>query len=227
MKAKQLSEVPSYIRVNLIGQTFGDWTVIAFAERRVFRCGIAMYWRCRCVCGTICNVQYGSLKAGNSRRCRKCAERIIGAALRKHGMSKIPEYVAWLRLQKRAKGWDDFAAFLSDVGRRPPGTRISRIDKTKPHGQGNTTWLTPTHRNRLDAEQVAELLGRPQDEKFIKKLSGCSRQFRWQLRMKATGMCRLCGGEQCANRQGKNYCESCQKKRTAVKQRRLAKATTD
>ncbi len=46
------------------------------------------------------------------------------------------------------KRWMKFANFLADMGERPPGHSIDRIDGTKGYEPGNCRWVTKTEQNR-------------------------------------------------------------------------------
>lgn len=81
--------------IDLIGQTFGRWTVLSFSKMEKRK----SYWRCKCICGTEKDISSGTLKNGNSLSCgcykierlrEMRSESIIGE---KYGRLKILEKV--------------------------------------------------------------------------------------------------------------------------------------
>src|SRR6266487_506032 len=83
-----------------------------------------------------------------------------GHATRKKGITGT--YRSWANMLDRCKSkrrsdypryggrgirvcrrWRDFARFLEDLGPRPPGLQLDRIDNSRGYEPGNCRWATP------------------------------------------------------------------------------------
>lgn len=149
---------------DLTGQSFGRLTVLSVGERR----GRKRYWNCRCDCGTEKAVHGDHLKAGRSRSCGCLNRESQRASFQKHGgapavkTERHPLYGTWCSMKTRCfneRAWqyryyggrgisvcpewrDDFARFAADVGERPPGTTLDRLDPDGDYNPGNVRWAT-------------------------------------------------------------------------------------
>lgn len=85
----------------------------------------------------------------------------------RHGLSKTPEYRVWQQLRDRCRNpsnkkfylygargvtvcarWDNFSNFLEDMGPRPRGATIERVNSDKGYCPENCKWATYTEQNR-------------------------------------------------------------------------------
>ena len=128
---------------DLTGKRFGKWVVLGFEGKKVsWSAGThfsKLLWLCRCECGVEKLVTDSNLLRRLSTQCQRCA-------WNRHGTDRSRLYLVWQKLKRNEalpKAWQDYEAFRKAVGDPPDDTaRLRKYVPTKPHGPGNTFWMT-------------------------------------------------------------------------------------
>lgn len=149
--------------VNLTGQTFGRWTALDRDPSR--KPGV--YWRCQCSCGGLSSVLAFTLTSGRSKSCGCRWAELAAWQFTTHGHTRgkvnSRTFNSWSKMRRRVldqksinyadyggrgiaicSRWQEFAAFLEDMGECPSGKSLDRYPNNDGNYEpGNCRWATP------------------------------------------------------------------------------------
>lgn len=116
-------------------------------------------WLCECECGGRSEVRGSSLRNANTRSCGCLRRETAREMFTVHGQCGSAVYVAWMNMVQRCKNpnhpqyadyggrgitvcksWEQFENFYADMGDRPQGLTLDRINNDKGYERSNCRW---------------------------------------------------------------------------------------
>lgn len=152
------------------GQIFGRLTII---EPEIKEKGKRQRFLCQCSCGNQKIILGRHLKSGHTISCGCFRKETTGNRVFKHGDSNTSTYNAWARMKNRCTNknsqdykyygergisvcerWNDYSLFVEDMGHRPDGLELDRIDNNKNYCKENCRWANRTQQMRNQKRSV-------------------------------------------------------------------------
>jgi hypothetical protein len=142
--------------INISGQKFNRLIALKIFDSKPS----GVRWLCKCECGGETIVNSLKLRTGKTTSCG-CFKKENPPRLLHGCANKSPTYRTWKEMRQRCKNpnatqykwygakginidskWDEYANFVLDMGERPKGKTIDRIDPDKNYNKENCRWAT-------------------------------------------------------------------------------------
>jgi hypothetical protein len=169
---------------NLLGERFGYLTVTKYTSERLHG---SVVWECTCDCGTFIKATRNNLKALDVKSCGCKSLEMMSPET--HGMTDTPTYNTWISMKARCLKPDyseyhlyggrgitvctrwvnSFEDFLEDMGERPKGMTLDRINPDGNYEKLNCHWADASYQSfnqRVSKRNTSGVAGVRWDEKL-------------------------------------------------------------
>ena len=153
--------------IDLSGKMFGRLHVVrryGYVQRNTKQ----PTWLCNCSCGTEGVIVMGAaIRNGTTTSCGCWQRESTSLRLRKHMGKGTPEHNSWRAMRERCSRranthftsyggrgieycsrWGEFSNFLADMGPRPHGTSLERLDNNSGYTPENCVWASAKAQSR-------------------------------------------------------------------------------